>query len=64
MFTQGMSWWYRAHSREQSPQERGQYQFAKQEAMARKVGLWRDSLPIAPWGRRKALREPRQNLGP
>ena len=26
---------------EQSPQERGQYEFAEQEAKARKVGLWR-----------------------
>lgn len=39
MVTQGMVWRYHAYAREQSPQERGQYEFAEQEAMARKVGL-------------------------
>ena len=41
-------WWSRAYAREQSPQERGQYEFAEQEAKARKVGLWREAEPIAP----------------
>ena len=62
MVTQGMAWWYQAYSREQSPQERGQYEFAEQEAQARKVGLWRDSKPIAPWGWRKMARESRMKL--
>ncbi|KWT68579.1 thermonuclease family protein [Comamonas testosteroni] len=64
MVTQGMAWWYRAYARAQSPQERGQYAFAEQEAKARTVGLWRDPEPIAPWDWRKALREPLQDLGP
>ncbi|PIG09606.1 LOW QUALITY PROTEIN: endonuclease YncB(thermonuclease family) [Comamonas sp. 26] len=64
MVTQGMAWWYRAYAREQSPQERGQYEFAEQEAATRKVGLWSDSQPIAPWDWRKASRERRQNLSP
>ncbi|KGH30450.1 thermonuclease family protein [Comamonas testosteroni] len=64
MITQGMAWWYRAYAREQSPQVRGQYEFADQEAKARNVGLWRDPEPIALWDWRKALREPRQNLSP
>ena len=55
MVTQGMAWWYPAYSREQSPQERGQHEFAEQEAQARKVGLRRDSEPIAPWEWRKWL---------
>lgn len=42
MVTQGMAWWYRAYAREQTPQERGQYEFAEVEAKARKVELWRD----------------------
>lgn len=62
MITQGMAWWYRAYAREQSPQERGQYEFAEQEAAARKVGLWRDSEPIAPWVWRKMPRDARINL--
>ena len=43
MLTQGMAWWYRAYAREQSPQERGQYEFAEQEAKAKRVGLWADA---------------------
>ena len=53
MVTVGMAWWYRSYAKEQSPQERGQYEFAEQEAKARKVGLWRDLEPIAPWDWRK-----------
>ena len=41
MVTVGMAWWYRSYAKEQSPQERGQYEFAEQEAKAQKVGLWR-----------------------
>jgi endonuclease YncB( thermonuclease family) len=64
MITQGMAWWYRAYAREQSLQERGQYEFAELEAKARKVGLWRDAEPIAPWDWRKASRELRQSPSP
>jgi endonuclease YncB( thermonuclease family) len=60
MVTQGMAWWYRAYAREQSPQELGQYEFAEQEAKARRVGLWRDAEPIAPWDWRKLTREQHQ----
>lgn len=56
MVTTGMAWWYRAYTKEQSAQERGQYEFAEQEAKARKVGLWRDLEPIAPWDWRKGQR--------
>ncbi|CUA92525.1 MULTISPECIES: thermonuclease family protein [Comamonas] len=51
MITQGMARWYRACGHEQSPQARGQYEFAEQEAMARKVGLWRDPEPAVPCNR-------------
>ncbi|MDH1255991.1 thermonuclease family protein [Comamonas thiooxydans] len=64
MITQGMAWWYRAYAREQSPQERGQYEFAEQEAAARKAGRWDDSQPIAPWDWRKTAREATQGLRP
>ena len=63
MITQGMAWWYRAYAREQSQQERGQYEFAEHEAMARKAGLWRDSEPIAPWEWRKTKRMHLQDTG-
>jgi len=32
MVTVGMAWWYRAYSREQTAQKRGQYEFAETEA--------------------------------
>lgn len=56
MVTTGMAWWYRAYAKEQSPQERGQYEFAEKEAKERKAGLWRDPEPVAPWDWRKAPR--------
>lgn len=49
MVTVGMAWWYRAYSREQSPQERGQYEFAEFEARAKRVGLWADPDAMEPW---------------
>jgi endonuclease YncB( thermonuclease family) len=57
MVTIGMAWWYRAYAREQTAQERGQYEFAEFEARAKRVGLWRDPQPLAPWEWRKAQRD-------
>ena len=56
MVTVGMAWWYRDYSREQTAQERGQYEFAETEAKAKHVGLWRDAEPVPPWDWRKAQR--------
>jgi endonuclease YncB( thermonuclease family) len=56
MVTAGMAWWYRAYSSEQTPDARGQYEFAETEARARRAGLWADSDPVAPWEWRKAKR--------
>lgn len=49
MIAQGEAWWYRAYAREQTPEARGQYEFAEQEARAKHVGLWRDAEPVPPW---------------
>ncbi|WP_371436658.1 thermonuclease family protein [Polaromonas sp.] len=49
MITEGMAWWYRAYSREQTAEQRGQYEFAEQEASARRAGIWRDVDPVPPW---------------
>lgn len=49
MLTTGMAWWYRAYAREQTPEARGQYEFAEQEAKAKRAGLWADKEPVAPW---------------
>jgi endonuclease YncB( thermonuclease family) len=45
----GMAWWYRKYAMEQSPEDRGRYEFEEREAKARRVGLWQDPDPIAPW---------------
>lgn len=45
----GMAWWYRKYAMEQSPADRGTYEFEEREARARRAGLWQDPDPIAPW---------------
>jgi endonuclease YncB( thermonuclease family) len=47
--TAGLAWWYRKYATEQSPQDRGAYEFSEQEARAKRVGLWRDADPVPPW---------------
>ena len=47
--TVGMAWWYRKYAKEQSPQDRGAYEFSEQEAKAKRVGLWSDADPVPPW---------------
>jgi len=47
--TSGMAWWYRKYAHEQSPEDQGRYEFAEQEAKAKKAGLWRDVNPTPPW---------------
>ena len=42
-------WWYRKYANEQSPQDRGAYEFSEQEARAKRVGLWSDPDPVPPW---------------
>lgn len=49
MVSTGMAWWYRTYAREQSPQERGLYAFAEEEARSRRVGLWADTDATPPW---------------
>lgn len=45
----GLAWYYRKYGHELDPQRGGQYEFAEQEARARKAGLWRDAKPVPPW---------------
>jgi endonuclease YncB( thermonuclease family) len=47
--TSGMAWWFRRYAHEQSPEDQGRYEFAEQEAKAKKVGLWQDKNPMPPW---------------
>ena len=54
--TAGMAWWYRYYAEEQSPEDRGRYESAEDEARTRKWGLWADPDPINPYEWRKAHR--------
>jgi endonuclease YncB( thermonuclease family) len=52
----GMAWWYRYYAKEQSPEDRGRYESAEDEAKGRKWGLWADPNPIRPYDWRKGKR--------
>lgn len=52
----GMAWWYRYYANEQSPEDRGRYESAEDEAKARGWGLWADPNPINPYSWRKSHR--------
>ena len=54
--TTGMAWWYRKYANEQSPEDQGRYEFAEQEAKAKRVGLWQDKNPQPPWEFRRMSR--------
>jgi endonuclease YncB( thermonuclease family) len=54
-----MAWWYRHYAKEQTPEQRGQYEFAELEAKAKKVGLWQEPEPVAPWEWRRLTRAKR-----
>ena len=59
--TSGMAWWYRKYANEQSPEDQGRYEFAEQEAKAKKVGLWQVRNPQPPWEFRDAKRHEGMN---
>jgi len=52
----GMAWWYRYYAKEQSPEDRGRYESAEDEAKARGWGLWADPEPINPYDWRNGKR--------
>jgi endonuclease YncB( thermonuclease family) len=59
----GMAWWYRYYAEEQSPEDRGRYESAEDEARARGWGLWADPDPINPYEWRKIPRYEHGNEG-
>ncbi|MGB3068460.1 MAG: thermonuclease family protein [Ottowia sp.] len=63
MVTLGMAWWYRAYSKEQTPEARGQYEFAEQEAKSKRAGLWEDPRASPPWEWRKQAQKKTQEAG-
>lgn len=54
MIRAGLAWWYERYAREQSRADRAAYASAEQEARRRRLGLWQDERPIAPWDYRQA----------
>ena len=49
----GMAWWFRNYSKEQSPQDQADYEQAETMAKLRRFGLWSDTNPVPPWEWRK-----------
>lgn len=45
----GMAWHYKQYAREQSPQDREDYEIAEFNAKMRRLGLWADKNPVPPW---------------
>lgn len=53
----GMAWWYRKYQKEQSAQQRIEYEAAEVTARNGIVGLWQDGHSVPPWEWRKAKSE-------
>jgi endonuclease YncB( thermonuclease family) len=45
----GLAWHYKKYEAEQPPEDRVTYARAEQVAQDRRVGLWGDRNPVAPW---------------
>ena len=56
LVTEGLAWWYRTYSREQTPDDRASYDAAEEGARAARVGLWADGSPVPPWEWRRGNR--------
>ena len=50
----GLAWWYKKYQKEQIHQDRLDYLHAQEYAENKKIGLWVESDPIAPWDFRKS----------
>lgn len=49
----GMAWWYKQYSREQSPEDRVDYEQAEFQAKIHRKGLWDSKNPVPPWDWRR-----------
>lgn len=52
----GLAWWYREYSGEQSARDRHLYEAAERRARQARRGLWADPDPVAPWDWRDGKR--------
>lgn len=55
----GLAWWYRKYQKEQTAQQRADYEAAEVVAKEGRVGLWRDADPVSPWEWRHSEMEKR-----
>jgi len=49
----GLAWHYKKYDKEQSPEDRKLYAAAEDAARGKRIGLWSDANPEAPWDYRK-----------
>lgn len=52
----GLAWWYQRYSAEQSVADQRLYALAEDEAKRERLGLWKETEPVAPWDFRKIRR--------
>lgn len=57
MIALGLAWHYKKYSAEQTTVDRDAYSAAEALARSRRVGLWAESSPVAPWDFRDARRQ-------
>lgn len=50
----GLAWHYKRYQGEQSAEDRQRYARAEDDARARRLGLWHDPHPVAPWDYRRS----------
>ena len=63
MLREGNAWFFRRYQSDLSPDIRRRYDRAEREAQAKKLGLWQESDPVAPWDFRARKRKPRDSAG-
>lgn len=62
--TLGLAWHYKKYVSEQSGADRAEYGDAEAAARGRRVGLWSDREPMAPWDYRTSVRERAKHRNP
>jgi len=63
MLRQGNAWFFRRYQSDLSPDMRRRYDRAEREAQAKKLGLWQENDPVAPWDFRARKRKPKDSAG-
>ena len=53
----GLAWHYKKYQGEQNEEDRGTYGEAEIESREKKLGLWNDDEPMAPWRWRRKSRD-------